>query len=135
MPRSALVRTILALVPLALALLAPAARPECVDYGDYLHRVSTLPLQPTTSGRIAADDGLAFVCRGATGLMILDISDPAAPQLVTTYNTPGTCFDVAAAGNIVYVADGASGLLVLDVFNPASPQVVTTFTPGSISFI
>ena len=107
---------------------------QCLDYGNYVHRVSSTPL-PNTNGRIAADDGLAYVCRGATGLMIFDVSTPDDPLLLTTYDTPGSCVDVAASGDVVYIADGASGLLVLDVSSPAAPQVRTTFVPGSISIV
>jgi hypothetical protein len=112
---------------------APAAA-QCLDYGHFVHHAGSAALSGT-EGRMAADNGLAFVCRGTTGLKIFDIGNPASPTLVTTYDTPGTCTDVAADGNIVYVADGTAGLLVLDVANPASPQVVTTFTPGTISIL
>jgi len=112
-----------------------AAATPCVEYGDYVRNVGWAPL-PETSGRMASDDGLAYVCRGTTGLMIVDVTVPSEPTPILTYDTPGSCSDVVAEGRIVYVADGNSGLLVLDVSNPASPQVLTTYVAGSaVSYI
>jgi hypothetical protein len=54
----------------------------------------------------------AYVADEASGLLVIDISNPASPQIVASVDTPGFAFDVAVAGNHAYVADG------LSPFNP-----------------
>ncbi|MFV1958564.1 MAG: LVIVD repeat-containing protein, partial [Planctomycetota bacterium] len=63
----------------------------------------------------------AYVCRGALGLEIYDISNPEAPTLSGTYNSPGNASRVQVVGTLAYVADGSGGLQIVDVGNPALP--------------
>ena len=42
----------------------------------------------------------------------MDVSDPTAPALIATYDTPDNARGVALAGNVILVADGEA-LLVL----------------------
>lgn len=60
--------------------------------------------------------------RGA--LQIYDVSDPAAPALVTTFPTPGDAQRAELRGALAYVADGPAGLSVVDLSAPAAPTVV-----------
>ena len=46
-------------------------------------------------------------------LCIVDISDPADPREIATYDTPGSARSVAVFGDLIYVADGLGGLFVL----------------------
>lgn len=65
---------------------------------------------------------------------ILDISDPAAPQLVGTHPMRGPANRIAVGGNYAYVTEGGiwldaggytdSGLRILDVSDPAAPVEV-----------
>ena len=48
----------------------------------------------------------------SNGLVIVDVSNPAAPTLKGSYNTPGHSRGVAVAGNYVYVADAYNGLVI-----------------------
>lgn len=85
----------------------------------------------TPSGLDVAGDH-AYLCLGATGLRIVDVSDPTTPTLASTYDTSGTALDVAVAGNHAFVADGAGQFTVVDVSDPTSPQLASTFsTVGS----
>lgn len=70
----------------------------------------------------------AFVADGATGVVLLNVSNPASPALISTYNTAGTAREVIVSGNIVYVADGASGVSCFDIQNPSSPGANATGT-------
>ena len=38
--------------------------------------------------------------------MVIDVSNPGAPAIVGTYNTPGDATAVVVAGNHAFVADG-----------------------------
>jgi Ca2+-binding RTX toxin-like protein len=74
----------------------------------------------------------AYVADGSSGLQIIDISNPAAPTLAGTYDTPGYAQEVQVVGNYAYVADGGSGLQIIDISNPAAPTLAETYdTTGS----
>jgi len=64
-------------------------------------------------------------------LIILDISNPAAPSEAGYYDTPGSAWGVAMAEDYAYVADRAGGLRIVDVSNPSIPNEVGSYiTPG-----
>jgi len=74
---------------------------------------------------------LAFIADQASGLLMIDISDPANPSLVGSYNTPGHAMRVAVSGVRAYVADYGSGLQIIDIRDPSNPVLVGTYnTPG-----
>ncbi|MFH1352601.1 MAG: lamin tail domain-containing protein [bacterium] len=84
-----------------------------------------LPRDVSVSGNYAyvAAEGL---------LSIVDISDPANPQEVSYYDTPGTAYGVYVSGDYAYVADSGSGLRIIDISNPSSPSETGYYdTPGS----
>jgi len=68
----------------------------------------------------------AFIASG-DGLLAIDVSDPASPVSVSTFDTPGTAHDVFVNGNYAYVADTDSGLQVIDVSDPANPALVGNY--------
>ncbi|WP_141735783.1 hypothetical protein [Oligoflexus tunisiensis] len=70
----------------------------------------------------------SYICRGESGLVIADVSNPAAPMQVTTVSmgnssSSGWCADVRIAGNHAYVANWDKGLVIIDISNPAAPVV------------
>ncbi len=67
---------------------------------------------------------IAFVAQGEGGLGIYDISTPADPVLIGTYNTSGNAQDVKAKDNLAYIADQHAGLVIVDVSIPASPFLI-----------
>ena len=65
---------------------------------------------------------------GSGSLQIYDISTPAAPRKLSTFNTPtGRPARVTLRKSLAYVADLVNGLVILDLAEPASPRVVSTF--------
>ncbi len=58
-----------------------------------------------------------------SSLQVVDITNPASPQIVGGVVTPGYTQGVAVSGTHAYVADYGS-LQVIDITNPASPQIV-----------
>jgi hypothetical protein len=75
---------------------------------------------PGTAERIFVSGNIAYLADGTSGLAIFDISNPAAPVLLTTY--PGTTSGVYIVGNYAYVT--GSGFKILNVSNPAAPVLV-----------
>jgi len=65
-----------------------------------------------------------------SGLQIIDVSDPAAPTVTGTVETPGFALDVEVVGNYSYVAD-FDAFVVIDSSVPDAPVIVATLeTPG-----
>jgi hypothetical protein len=74
---------------------------------------------------------LMYAAFSLDGLRIYDLSDPEAPQLRGSLNTPGNAVDLAVVNGHALVADGNGGLHVIDVGNPAAPQLRTTVPGGA----
>ena len=60
-------------------------------------------------------------------LQLYDVSDPAAPDLINTFPTPGDAQRAEFDGSLAYVADGPAGLSVVDLSSASSPRVVGTY--------
>jgi hypothetical protein len=58
-----------------------------------------------------------------SSLQMLDVSEPAHPQLLNACSTPGGWASrVTVAGEHAYLSCGAAGLQVFDIFEPRTPQ-------------
>jgi len=93
------------------------------------------PSQPFELGRIHTIDitsdikisgSYAYVTSDNGGLVIVDISDPAAPTLAGSYDT-GYALGVAVSSNYAYVADDENGLVIIDISNPAAPTLAGSY--------
>lgn len=62
----------------------------------------------------------AYIADGGCGLRIIDLSDPAFPSVVDTFDTTDFSTGVAVHEGHVYVADGL-GLQVIDIGDPENP--------------
>ncbi len=72
----------------------------------------------------------ALVGNNATGLHIVDTTDPANPFAVSTVTTVPR-FDMKTRGSLVYCVDGlANPGKILDIAQPANPVVVGSFPGG-----
>jgi len=70
-------------------------------------------------------------CAFFNGLVVLDITDPAAPVLFEQEFLPGRGYGIDVDGNYAYIADGVSGLQIVDISDPANPEFVGECqTPG-----
>lgn len=61
-------------------------------------------------------------------MLVYNIVDPSAIQLVGTYNFAGNGKDITVCGGYAYIADCRNGLLVVDVSNPSYLQLVSSYT-------
>ena len=64
---------------------------------------------------------------GATGLVVLDVSDYANITLVANCETPGYANDVAYAAGYAFIADSDSGLSILDISDMTNPVMASNF--------
>lgn len=80
-----------------------------------------------------------YVADYSAGLVIYDITNPAAPVSISTTDTPDTALDVVVSGRYAYVSEvGASGgLRIYDISDPYLPVLVgsdtTVYGGGSIA--
>ena len=61
------------------------------------------------------------------GLIVVDVSDPTAPQWRGRYHDPTCSESVTVSGSYAYLAHGDQGLKVLDLSRPTAPSVVQHF--------
>ncbi|MGA1826010.1 MAG: VWA domain-containing protein [bacterium] len=75
---------------------------------------------------VAVEGNVAYVADDYYGLIIIDISTPSAPKLITKFETRGRAHGVAIKGNYAYVTDYSfgNGLQVIDISNPKAPVAV-----------
>ncbi len=94
---------------------------ELVDFTDPAHPVLRDFFDtPGYVQGIAVTDRNAFVADDEVGLIILDISDPAALREVGHYPTRGPLKRIAVSGTLAYLGlEG--GLIILDITDPAKP--------------
>jgi hypothetical protein len=105
-----------------------ARRGNPADGGDSTgyHIVGTL-----ATGGYAEDvkvvGNIAVVAAGQEGVVVVDVTDPAAPALLgigpTLYEATGC--DYAPTDSLAYVTDGSVGVVAYDMSDPGSPVYVT----------
>jgi hypothetical protein len=103
-------------------------------------RVLSIWMSPTKmkgSAAVVADNRYAYLGAMTQGVLILDVSNPAAPTLVTTF-LPGVNFPrpnptavqrpnargLALVGDRLYIADDAGGLRIADVSDRLHPREI-----------
>jgi hypothetical protein len=75
----------------------------------------------------------ALVADYANGLVILNVSMPTAPSLLSSYDTTGFAQGVAAAGNLAFIADFSGGLVILNISTPSAPQLVSLYSVTGVA--
>jgi hypothetical protein len=111
---------------LAAVVLLSVAVPVSAEEISLSYRGSTL-----WSGLVNCEvrDSLAF-CAMRPGLVILDVSDPAAPELVSRVYLQGSrAMDLTLHGDYVCVSGWEGAVYVIDVSDPAAPVLA-----GSCSY-
>ena len=99
----------------AYVVLAGSGVVEILDLGDPSNPRLLGSHRPSRPGgrtqRVAVRAGRMAVPVAEDGVEWVDVSDPAAPALAATHDTPGNAHDAAIAGDILAVADGAALLI------------------------
>jgi hypothetical protein len=96
--------------------------------GIGLHRMPAGPCD------VWVRDSLAYIACSDTGLLILDVSDPASISQIGAYNTPSFATGVHVVGNYAYVADRNSGLRAIDVSDPSAPTEASSWNSPSSAY-
>ena len=69
-------------------------------------------------------DGYCYLTNSDAGVMVIDISDPAAPDSITRFDTPGSAYYAVKNDDYMYVADAEGGVRVLDITDPVAPEEI-----------
>jgi hypothetical protein len=88
---------------------------------------------------VAVQGRYAYVADGRNGLTIVDIGDPANPQVAANCPIPGKGYanKVAVHDSLVLVADEVAGVAIVDVTNPVAPllrSVIKTDYAMAVAF-
>ncbi|HOJ00173.1 MAG TPA: hypothetical protein PLL88_01025 [Anaerolineaceae bacterium] len=93
------------------------------------------PILPNFVESIFSDgSNYLYIACGKGGLQILDITNPASPRLVGSYNTRGYTEDVYLKGKNAILADGPNGIQILDVTTPTNPAWVSEAYPLAYTY-
>lgn len=98
--------------------------------GTGLVSVPISPERATTLYDVKVADGYAYVS-SHNYVGIVDVTDPAAPQLVFEWTPPGSTGNPAqvfVADGIGYFGAGWDGLYIFDLANPATPALLGHWT-------
>lgn len=90
---------------------------------DSVYEVATY-LPKNTVEHIEISNNTAYFIEQVTGVEIVDVSNPATPLFLSTFKSPGSCYDIKIAGDIAYIADGNAGVTVISVANPSQPYFI-----------
>ena len=86
-------------------------------------------------GTMRREQSVAISGALLAGLMLLPKqakAEPLCPQLVGSYDTPGTAWGIAVSGNYAYVADRLAGLQIINVSDVTNPTLAGSYnTSGS----
>lgn len=88
---------------------------------------------PDYAGEVATSETItgtyAFVSGHDWGIIVVDVSNPASPTRVTSYQTGGSVVGIThdPTDPLIYVADTDTGLHILDVSDPTDPHRVGTY--------
>jgi uncharacterized secreted protein with C-terminal beta-propeller domain len=86
---------------------------------------------PGCAEDIAFIGSLAYVADDNAGIQIIDMSDPAEPEIIGHVDTPGQARSVEVKDDRAYVADGDNGVHIIDISTPRAPHIIDTIdTPG-----
>ncbi len=69
------------------------------------------------------------------GFFAYDISDPANPQQLGSYNSLENLYNLVVQGTTAYVAAGLDGLYIFDVSNPTMPTLLGTYDSDFASYV
>ena len=68
-----------------------------------------------------------IVGAGGGDLQVYDVSDPAAPRKLSSFETPGRASRVSLDGDYAYLADTEAGVQVVDLSDPANPTLAGSY--------
>jgi len=78
--------------------------------------------------KVELSGSIAYVAGRQSGLHIVDVSNPASPVLLSTFDTTGYATALAVSGNKLALSSGSGGIYLFDISNPSKPQLLQHLT-------
>lgn len=98
--------------------------------------VLSLPIgEDPENAHIEVSGDFAFVGSPHWAFYAVDVSDPCAPELVSTLWLPQPVTDMALEGDLAYLTTGTDGLFIIDVSDPSAPEILGSLDPGYVSAV
>jgi len=93
-----------------------------VNVSDPTNPYQLSMIQSSSAFRVAGNFPMIYVADGSSGVRLIDLTEPASPNQVSVFDTPGFSTDVALMNDLVVIADGRTGgLRVVDFSDPFNP--------------
>ncbi len=102
----------------------------------------TVPAAPVNSATITPTAGFlnslavsgryAYAAAGSSGLVVIDVFNPASPTVTGTLGIPGYAAGIAYQGSYVYVVT-YDAMRIINVSNPNAPTQVGIYQPSGFS--
>ena len=80
--------------------------------------ITSYSIHYTKLYEVAIDGDMVYVANGRDGLMVVDVSNPRKPKIVSNLKTEGQAIWLTIKGSRLYLADMASGFQVIDISDP-----------------
>ncbi|WP_324770851.1 hypothetical protein, partial [Pokkaliibacter plantistimulans] len=87
-------------------------------------RVATFGVEFINTRQTVVVGNYLYIADSDNGFHIVDVTDPANPVLLSTYDTPDEPRGVVIVGNVAYIADEDSGLQIIDISDPTQPTLL-----------
>ncbi len=101
--------------------------------GGELTRLGYAEPENPGCGSIELVDDIAYIACNPGGLFIVDVTNPAEPNVLSDSGVTGSYISVAVVNDHAYLADiNGGGLMVAEVSDPANPRRAGTFDVGEI---
>jgi len=99
--------------------------PESIIGGDGGYKIVSKFATSGYAQDIVLKDSLAYISQGQGGLIILSVSNPKAPKLVSelTYGLRGYSYKLANKDSVIYLASGTFGVSTVNVADPLNPLI------------
>ncbi|MCD4697165.1 MAG: T9SS type A sorting domain-containing protein [Bacteroidales bacterium] len=79
---------------------------------------------------VCAKDNYVYQSNSGGGLQISEISNPAFPLAVGSYDLGGAGWDIFIDENLIFYADGQNGMHIIDVSDPGEPIHLSQYDYG-----
>jgi len=99
--------------------------PESIIGGDGGYKIVSKYATSGYAQDIVLKDSLAYISQGQGGLIILSVSNPKEPKLVSelTYGLRGYSYKLANKDSVIYLAAGTFGVSTVNVADPLNPEL------------
>ncbi len=105
--------------------------PESILGGDGGYKIVNKLVTSGYAQDVAVRNSLAYVAQGQGNLMIVDISNPKEPKVVSELanGVKGYSYKITYKDSVIYLANGDFGVSIVNAADPKSPQATDTNLP------